>query len=96
MTVQGGAVSNDVIEVRGARQNNLVGVDLDVPKRALVVFTGVSGSGKSSLVFGTITAESQRLIYETYAAFLQSLRPALPRPDVDRLSGLNEAIVVGQ
>ncbi len=89
-------MTRDVIEVRGARQNNLVGVDLDIPKRMLVVFTGSSGSGKSSLVFGTIAAESQRLINETYTAFLQSLMPALPRPDVDRLSGLNAAIVVDQ
>lgn len=84
------------IEVRGARQNNLTGFDVNIPKRALVVFTGVSGSGKSSLVFGTIAAESQRLINETYNAFLQSLMPALPRPDVDLLSGLNAAIVVDQ
>ena len=87
---------NDVIEVRGARENNLAGVDLDVPKWTLVVFTGVSGWGKSSLVFGTIAAESQRLINETYTAFLQSLMPALPRPDVARISGLNAVIVVDQ
>lgn len=85
-----------VIEVRGARQNNLTSFDVDIPKRALVVFTGVSGSGKSSLVFGTIAAESQRLINETYNAFLQSLMPSLPRPDVDVLRGLNAAIVVDQ
>ncbi len=88
--------TNSFIEVRGARQNNLTGIDVDIPKRALVVFTGVSGSGKSSLVFGTIAAESQRLINETYNAFLQSLMPALPRPDVDVLRGLNAAIVVDQ
>ncbi len=84
------------IEVRGARQNNLRGVDVDVPKHKLVVFTGVSGSGKSSLVFDTVAAESQRLINETYNAFLQSLMPALPRPDVDSLSNLSAAIVVDQ
>ncbi|MFW2380198.1 MAG: ATP-binding cassette domain-containing protein [Acidimicrobiales bacterium] len=84
------------IEVRGARQNNLCNVDLNIPKGKLVVFTGVSGSGKSSLVFDTIAAESQRLINETYNAFLQSLMPSLPRPDVDSLSNLSAAIVVDQ
>ncbi|MEM9748368.1 MAG: excinuclease ABC subunit UvrA [Actinomycetota bacterium] len=84
------------IEVRGARQNNLRGIDIDVPKRKLVVFTGVSGSGKSSLAFDTIAAESQRLINETYDAFLQSLMPSLPRPDVDSLANLSAAIVVDQ
>ncbi|MFE1485425.1 ATP-binding cassette domain-containing protein [Streptomyces fimicarius] len=85
-----------VIRVRGARENNLTGVDLDIPKRSLVVFTGVSGSGKSSLAFDTIAAESQRLINETYPAFLQSQMPTLPRPDVDSLENLNAAIVVDQ
>lgn len=89
-------IKEGFIEVRGARQNNLSGIDVNIPKRSLVVFTGVSGSGKSSLVFGTIAAESQRLINETYNAFLQSLMPALPRPDVDLLRGLNAAIVVDQ
>ncbi len=90
------ADTHDVIEVRGARENNLTGVDLDIPKRRLTVFTGVSGSGKSSLVFGTIAAESQRLINETYSAFLQSFMPSLSRPDVDLLENLSAAIVVDQ
>ncbi|MFD7022315.1 ATP-binding cassette domain-containing protein [Promicromonospora sukumoe] len=84
------------IEVRGARENNLQGVSLDIPKRKLTVFTGVSGSGKSSLVFGTVAAESRRLIDETYSAFLQGFMPSPPRPDVDTLSNLSAAIVVDQ
>jgi excinuclease ABC A subunit len=84
------------IEVRGARENNLRDVDLDIPKRRLTVFTGVSGSGKSSLVFGTIAAESQRLINETYSAFIQGFMPTLARPDVDTLDGLTTAIIVDQ
>lgn len=84
------------IRVRGARENNLRSIDVDLPKRKLTVFTGVSGSGKSSLVFRTIAAESQRLINETYSAFLQSLMPALPRPEVDSLENLSAAIVVDQ
>ncbi|MFE7133183.1 ATP-binding cassette domain-containing protein [Streptomyces sp. NPDC057638] len=85
-----------VIQVRGARENNLRGVDVDLPKRRLSVFTGVSGSGKSSLVFGTIAAESQRLINETYTAFVQSFMPSLGRPEVDGLHNLSAAIVVDQ
>ncbi|MEV4626748.1 excinuclease ABC subunit UvrA [Micromonospora sp. NPDC049523] len=85
-----------MIEVRGARENNLADVSLDIPKRRLTVFTGVSGSGKSSLVFGTIAAESQRLINETYTAFVQSFMPSLGRPDVDALHNLSAAIVVDQ
>ncbi|THA23685.1 excinuclease ABC subunit UvrA [Streptomyces sp. RKND-216] len=84
------------IQVRGARENNLRDVSLDLPKRRLTVFTGVSGSGKSSLVFGTIAAESQRLINETYTAFIQSFMPSLGRPDVDGLHNLSAAIVVDQ
>ena len=90
------ADSHDQIEVRGARANNLANISLDVPKRRLTVFTGVSGSGKSSLVFGTIAAESQRLINETYSAFLQSFMAAPSRPDVDQLRNLSTAIVVDQ
>ncbi|MGC5014293.1 ATP-binding cassette domain-containing protein [Streptosporangium sp. DT93] len=90
------ADAHDVIEVRGARENNLADVSLDIPKRRLTVFTGVSGSGKSSLVFGTIAAESQRLINETYTAFIQSFMPSLGRPDVDSLRNLSAAIVVDQ
>ncbi|MFG3254161.1 ATP-binding cassette domain-containing protein [Streptomyces sp. NPDC048172] len=90
------ADAHHVIEVRGARENNLAGVDLDIPKRRLTVFTGVSGSGKSSLVFGTIAAESQRLINETYTAFIQSFLPSLGRPDTDALRNLSAAIVVDQ
>ncbi|MFH8369716.1 ATP-binding cassette domain-containing protein [Streptomyces sp. NPDC018031] len=85
-----------MIQVRGARENNLADVSLDLPKRRLTVFTGVSGSGKSSLVFGTIAAESQRLINETYTAFIQSFMPSLGRPDVDALHNLSAAIVVDQ
>ena len=90
------ADSHDVIQVRGARENNLANVSLDVPKRRLTVFTGVSGSGKSSLVFGTIAAESQRMINETYTAFLQSFMPSIGRPDVDALHNLSAAIIVDQ
>ena len=84
------------IEVRGARENNLRNVSLDIPKRRLSVFTGVSGSGKSSLVFETIAAESQRLINETYSAFVQGFMPTLARPDVDSLEGLTTAIILDQ
>src|SRR5689334_4438915 len=84
------------IEVRGARENNLRDVSLGIPKRRLTVFTGVSGSGKSSLVFGTIAAESQRLINETYSAFVQGFMPTLARPDVDSLEGLTTAIILDQ
>ncbi|MET9296173.1 excinuclease ABC subunit UvrA [Streptomyces sp. NPDC003077] len=90
------ADQHTVIQVRGARENNLADVSLDLPKRRLTVFTGVSGSGKSSLVFGTIAAESQRLINETYTAFIQSFMPSLGRPDVDALHNLSAAIVVDQ
>ncbi|WP_282791521.1 excinuclease ABC subunit UvrA [Streptomyces sp. CC224B] len=90
------ADSHTVIQVRGARENNLKDVSLDLPKRRLTVFTGVSGSGKSSLVFGTIAAESQRLINETYTAFVQSFMPSVGRPDVDELRNLSAAIVVDQ
>ncbi|SDQ91888.1 Excinuclease UvrABC ATPase subunit [Curtobacterium sp. UNCCL20] len=87
---------HDRIRVRGARENNLQGVDVDLPKRRLTVFTGVSGSGKSSLVFATVAAESQRMINETYSAFVQGFMPSLARPDVDLLDGLTTAIVVDQ
>ncbi|MFI1393399.1 ATP-binding cassette domain-containing protein [Streptomyces sp. NPDC020681] len=90
------ADSHAAIQVRGARENNLQNVDIDLPKRRLTVFTGVSGSGKSSLVFGTIAAESQRLINETYTTFIQSFMPSLGRPDVDGLHNLSAAIVVDQ
>ena len=90
------ADSHDLIRVVGARENNLRGVDIDIPKRRLTVFTGVSGSGKSSLVFDTIAAESQRLINETYSTFVQGFMPNLARPDVDLLDGLTTAILVDQ
>src|SRR6476659_1711384 len=88
--------SHDLIRVQGARENNLKDVSVEIPKRRLTVFTGVSGSGKSSLVFGTIAAESQRLINETYSAFVQGFMPTLGRPDVDVLEGLTTAILVDQ
>ncbi|HEU4568449.1 MAG TPA: excinuclease ABC subunit UvrA, partial [Marmoricola sp.] len=90
------ADTHDLIRVHGARENNLDDVTIEIPKRRLTVFTGVSGSGKSSLVFGTIAAESQRLINETYSAFVQGFMPTLGRPDVDLLDGLTTAIVVDQ
>jgi excinuclease UvrABC ATPase subunit len=90
------ADSHDLIRVHGARENNLKDVSLELPKRRLTVFTGVSGSGKSSLVFATIAAESQRLINETYSTFVQGFMPALPRPEVDVLDGLTTAIIVDQ
>src|SRR5437660_11366253 len=82
------ADSHDVIRVHGARENNLKDISVDIPKRRLTVFTGVSGSGKSSLVFDTIAAESQRLIHETYRAFLQGFMSTLSPRDVDVLDGL--------
>jgi excinuclease UvrABC ATPase subunit len=90
------ADTHDLIRVQGARENNLKNVSVEIPKRRLTVFTGVSGSGKSSLVFGTIAAESQRMINETYSAFLQGFMPTLARPDVDLLDGLTTAIIVDQ
>ena len=90
------ADSHGLIRVQGARENNLKDVNVEIPKRRLTVFTGVSGSGKSSLVFATIAAESQRLINETYSAFLQGFMPTLARPDVDFLEGLTTAIIVDQ
>jgi excinuclease UvrABC ATPase subunit len=90
------ADSHDLIRVHGARVNNLKDISVEIPKRRLTVFTGVSGSGKSSLVFDTIAAESQRLINETYSAFLQGFMPSLARPDVDLLEGLTTAIIVDQ
>jgi len=90
------ADSHDLIRVHGARVNNLKDVSIELPKRRLTVFTGISGSGKSSLVFGTIAAESQRLINETYSAFVQGFMPTLARPEVDVLDGLTTAIIVDQ
>src|SRR5690349_14564449 len=93
---QHAADSHDLIRVHGARENNLRDVSIQIPKRRLTVFTGVSGSGKSSLVFDTIAAESQRMINETYSAFVQGFMPTLSRPDVDLLEGLTTAIIVDQ
>lgn len=90
------ADTHDLIRVQGARENNLKEVSVDIPKRRLTVFTGVSGSGKSSLVFDTIAAESRRMIDETYSAFVQGFMPSVPRPDVDVLEGLTTAIIVDQ
>src|SRR5680860_1270511 len=90
------ADSHDLIRVHGARVNNLKDISIEIPKRRLTVFTGVSGSGKSSLVFDTIAAESQRMINETYSAFVQGFMPTLARPEVDVLDGLTTAIIVDQ
>src|SRR5438477_9352424 len=90
------ADGRDLIRVHGARVNNLKDVSVELQKRQLSVFTGVSGSGKSSLVFDTIAAESQRLINETYSAFVQGFMPTLPRPEVDVLEGLATAIILDQ
>ncbi|MEE2523135.1 excinuclease ABC subunit UvrA [Pseudarthrobacter sp. J75] len=90
------ADTHDLIRVQGARENNLKDVSIEIPKRRLTVFTGVSGSGKSSLVFDTVAAESQRMINETYSAFVQGFMPSVPRPDVDVLEGLTTAIIVDQ
>jgi excinuclease UvrABC ATPase subunit len=90
------ADTHDLIRVQGARENNLKDVSVDIPKRRLTVFTGISGSGKSSLVFSTIAAESQRMINETYSAFVQGFMPTLARPDVDVMEGLTTAIIVDQ
>jgi excinuclease UvrABC ATPase subunit len=90
------ADGHDLIRVHGARVNNLKDASIEIPKRRVTVFTGVSGSGKSSLVFDTIAAESQRLINETYSAFVQGFMPALARPEVDVLEGLTTAIIVDQ
>ena len=90
------ADSHDLIRVQGARENNLKNVSIEIPRRRLTVFTGISGSGKSSLVFDTIAAESQRMINETYSAFVQGFMPTLARPDVDVLEGLTTAIIVDQ
>src|SRR5438874_10720240 len=90
------ADSHDLIRVHGARVNNLKDLSVELPKRRLTTFTGVSGSGKSSLVFGTIAAESQRLINETYSAFVQGFMPTLARPEVDAISGLTTALIVVQ
>src|SRR5512133_4033516 len=90
------ADTHDLIRVQGARVNNLKDVSIELPKRRLTVFTGVSGSGKTSLVFDTIAAESQRLINETYSTFVQGFMPTLARPEVDVLDGLTTAIIVDQ
>src|SRR5215468_8200703 len=90
------ADNHDLIRVQGARENNLKDISVEIPKRRLTVFTGVSGSGKSSLVFDTIAAESQRLINETYSAFVQGFMPSMARPDVDVIEGLTTAIIVDQ
>jgi excinuclease UvrABC ATPase subunit len=95
-TSQHPADSHDLIRVQGARENNLKDVSIELPKRRLTVFTGVSGSGKSSLVFETIAAESQRMINETYSAFVQGFMATLARPEVDLLDGLTTAIIVDQ
>ena len=96
MTTRTATGRHDLIRVHGARENNLKDVSVEIPKRRLTVFTGVSGSGKSSLVFDTIAAESQRLINETYSAFVQGFMPTLARPEVDVLEGLTTAIIVDQ
>src|SRR6266576_2393888 len=92
-TAPDGPDNHDLIRGQGAREDNLKDVNVELPKRRLTVFTGVSGSGKSSLVFGTIAAESQRLINETYSSFVQGFMPTLARPEVDALDGLTTAII---
>src|SRR5690554_4257400 len=96
MTTLHAADRHDLIRVQGARENNLKDISIEIPKRRLTVFTGVSGSGKSSLVFATIAAESQRMINETYSTFVQGFMPTMARPDVDVLEGLTTAIIVDQ
>src|SRR3954453_23686091 len=96
MSAPHAADAHEVIRVEGARENNLKNVSLTLPKRRLTVFTGVSGSGKSSLVFATIAAESQRMINETYPAFVQGFMGSLSRPDVDLLADLTTAVIVDQ
>src|SRR5438034_5721496 len=93
---QHAADSHDLIRVHGARVNNLKDLSVELPKRKITVFTGVSGSGKSSLVFGTIAAESQRLINETYPAFVQQFMPHYGQPDADQLENISAAIIVDQ
>jgi len=93
---QRAADSHDLIRVQGARENNLKDVSVELLKRRMTVFTGVSGSGKSSLVFATIAAESQRMINETYSSFVQGFMPNLARPEVEHLEGLTTAIIVDQ
>src|SRR4026208_785047 len=90
------AATHARVRVQGARENNLKDVNVELPKRRLTVFTGISGSGKSSLVFATIAAESQRMINETYSAFVQGFMPTQARPEVDLLEGLTTAIIVDQ
>lgn len=90
------ADTHQVIRITGARNNNLKNVTVEIPKRRLTVFTGISGSGKSSLAFGVVAAESQRLINETYSAFVQGFMPHQDRPDVDSIEGLTSAIIVDQ
>src|SRR3979411_437017 len=90
------ADGHDLIRVKGARVNNLKDISVEIPKRRLTVLTGVSGSGKSSLVFGTIAAESQRLINETYSAFVQGFMPTLSRPEVDLLEGVDTGVILRQ
>src|SRR6266536_1879586 len=90
------ADSHDLIRVHGARENNLKDLSVEIPKRRLTVFTDISGSGKNSLVFDTIAAKSQRMINETYSAFMQNFMPTLARPEVDALDGLTTAIIVDQ
>src|SRR3954447_26321552 len=93
---RGELMPQEYIEIHGARENNLKNISLRIPKRKITIFTGVSGSGKSSIVFDTIAAESQRLINETYSAFVQGFMPTLARPEVDVLEGLTTAIIVDQ
>src|SRR5260221_13272027 len=96
MTVECRAMASGKIEIRGARENNLRGIDLSIPKHAITIFTGVSGSGKSSIVFDTIATEAQRQLYENFSLFIRNFLPRYPQPDADAIENLSMAVIVDQ